>query len=392
MAIVAVLFFAMSTVIAYADGPRVSVFVFWQEGCPHCARAKVALAEIETGAEHVEVTPIELGISEENDAVFVEVIRQLGVGRPAVPLVVVGGQYEIGFTTNGLSTGRYRKMIDHCRDMPCADPVGALLENRAPPTPVPNDAAPSRDPGLLTLPWIGDVNLGELSLPLLTVVLASVDGFNPCAMWVLALLIGLLLGVQETKRIWLLGGVFLLATGAMYFMVMAAWLNIVLWLGAVGWIRLGIGALAIGAGLYYLREYWTNPEGVCRVTSLGRRKKVSDAFRAMVEQPSLTIAALGVAALAIAVNLVELACSAGLPAIYTQTLAMHDLQMPAYNGYLLLYLAIFLLDDTMLFIVAMLTLRAVVTTGRYSRLSHLIGGIVLLALGVVMVLRPDLLG
>lgn len=392
MAIVAALLITMTALTAYADGPKVGVYVFWQEGCPHCSRAKVALAEIEAGVENVEVIPIELGVSEHNEAVFTETIRQLGVGRPAVPLVVVGGQYEIGFSTGGLSAGRYRRMIDRCRDVPCVNPVGALLENRAAPALVPAGPGLTRDPDQLRLPLIGEVNLGELSLPVLTVVLAGVDGFNPCAMWVLALLIGLLLGVQDTRRMWLLGAVFLMATGVMYFMVMAAWLNVVLWLGAVGWIRLGIGALAIAAGFYYLREYWTNPEGVCRVTTTGHRKKVSDAFRAMVEQPSLLVAALGVAALAIAVNLVELACSAGLPAIYTQTLAMHDLAMPTYYGYLMLYLAVFLLDDTVLFVVAMVTLRAAVTTGRYSRLSHLIGGIVLLALGVVMVLRPDLLG
>jgi hypothetical protein len=111
----------------------------------------------------------------------------------------------------------------------------------------------------------------------------------------------------------------------------------------------------------------------------------------MVEQPSLAVAALGVAALAITVNLVELACSAGLPAIYTQALAMHALEPGAYYGYLLLYITVFLLDDTVLFIVAMVTLRAAVTTGRYSRYSHLVGGIVLLVLGAIMVLRPDLL-
>ena len=99
-----------------------------------------------------------------------------------------------------------------------------------------------------------------------------------------------------------------------------------------------------------------------------------------------------VAALAIAVNLVELACSAGLPAIYTQMLAMHDLPRAGYYGFLLLYISVFLLDDTAIFVVAMVTLRAATGTGRYARISHLVGGVVLLALGTVMVLRPDLLG
>ena len=100
----------------------------------------------------------------------------------------------------------------------------------------------------------------------MTVVLAAVDGFNPCAMWVLALLIAFLLGVDDARRMWTLGAIFLLTTAAMYFAVMTAWLNVVTWIGAVGWLRLVIGALALAAGFYYLREYWTNPEGICRVT------------------------------------------------------------------------------------------------------------------------------
>lgn len=375
---------------AAADAPSVKVFVFWQVGCPHCARARTALELIETDSADVLIAEIEVGSSPENDAIFLEVTRLLGVPRPAVPLVVVGGDYEVGFRGGGISEARYREMIGRCRDAHCADPVATIISGQILSEPLP-DASSDQRPLQVNLPWLGEVNPGELSLPLMTIVLAGVDGFNPCAMWVLALLIGLLLNVKDTRRMWLLGGVFLLATGAMYLAVMAAWLNVMLWLGSVAWIRSAIGILAIAAGFYYLREYWTNPEGVCSITPSGQRKTVADAFRSMVEQPNLTIAALGVAALAIIVNLVELACSAGLPAIYTQALAMHDLVPSAYYGYLLLYITVFLLDDTVLFVVAMVTLRAAVTTGRYSRYSHLIGGAVLLVLGTIMVLRPDLL-
>ena len=110
-----------------------------------------------------------------------------------------------------------------------------------------------------------------------------------------------------------------------------------------------------------------------------------------MEQPNLAIAGLGIAGLAIAVNLIELACSAGIPAVYTQMLAMQDLQPMAVTGYLVLYIGVFLLDDTAIFVTAMVTLRAVSGSARISRLSHLVGGIVLIALGAIMLLRPDLL-
>lgn len=377
-----------------AGAQEVTVHLFWQEGCPYCSRARAALSEMRKTDRALVIDAIELGPSARNNALFGRTVAAFGIDRPAVPLVVIGDRHHIGY--GGTETDRrYGEMIRACRAGPCRDVVAELRQDR-------NDTAPIQEragaaqagdlPETVSLPWLGELSLRNLSLPVLTVVLGGIDGFNPCAMWVLALLIGLLLGVEDSRRMWVLGLVFLAATGAMYFAVMSAWLNVVLWLGAVTWLRLAIGALAIGAGAYYLREYWTNPEGICRVTPGQRRRTVSEAFRGMVERPNLLVASLGVAALAIAVNLIELVCSAGVPAVYTQILTMHDLPTGAYYGYIALYLAIFLLDDAAIFVGAMVTLRAVASTGRYSRLSHLVGGVVLLTLGAIMVLRPDLLG
>ena len=367
-----------------AAAQDVSVLVFWQEGCPFCERARAALSEMQAADPALRVEEIELGVNAENNQRFRDAVEVLAIDRPAVPLVVIGGAYELGF---GRSTrDRYSEMIAACRTGDCPDVPGGVVPE------VVDAPAEDRGAGTVSLPWIGELRLSALSLPVLTVVLAAVDGFNPCAMWVLALLIAFLLGVEDSRRMWTLGLVFLLATGAMYFAVMAAWLNIVLWIGAVGWLRLAIGALAIAAGIYYLREYWTNPEGVCKVTPSHRRKSISEAFQALVEQPNLLVASLGIAALAIAVNLIELVCSAGVPAVFTQMLAMHDLGLGSYYGYLLLYIGVFLIDDTAIFVIAMLTLRATFASAAISRVSHLVGGIVLLILGAVMLLRPDLLG
>jgi glutaredoxin len=369
-----------------AQAQEVTAHVFWQEGCPYCQAAKTALNRLQMTDPDLRIDLVELGPSRENNDLFRATVTALDLRTPAVPLVVIGSAHELGFSQSR-SPQRYAGMIALCREAPCRDLVAEL---RAPQANAITAGASA--PERVTLPLLGEVDMRDLSLPVLTIVLAGVDGFNPCAMWVLVLLIGLLLGVRDGRRMWALGLVFLGATGAMYFAVMSAWLNVVLWIGAVPWLRLAIGALALAAGAYYLREYRTNPEGTCRVTPGGQRKRISDALRRMVEQPSLPVAALGVGALAVAVNLVELVCSAGVPAVYTQMLSMHDLPQGAYYGYLALYLAVFLLDDAAIFVIAMITLRAVAATGRYSRLSHLIGGLVLLGLGAVMLFRPDLLG
>ena len=371
---------------------EVTAYLFWQEGCPYCERAKASLQTINEDNPDLRLIQIELGISEQNNSLFITTVEKLELERTAVPMLVVGSEAIIGFSTALGTENEYRQAISQCQDAPCVDIVGmgGAAEN-APTTFDMSEPDRKISGKTITLPFLGEIELESMSLPALTVVLAAVDGFNPCAMWVLLLLIGLLLGVEDRRRVWTLGIVFFAATGVMYFAVMAAWLNVVLWIGAASWLRLVIGAASIAAGIYYLREYWTNPEGICRITPSSRRKSIADRFRSLVEQPSLLAASLGIAALAIGVNLVELACSVGVPAIFTQTLAMHDLPATSYYGYLVLYLAVFLLDDASIFVAAMIMLRSVTFTSRFSRMSHLIGGIVLLGLGAIMLLRPDLL-
>jgi hypothetical protein len=222
----------------------------------------------------------------------------------------------------------------------------------------------------------------------LTIVLGAVDGFNPCAMWVLVFLIGLLVGMRDPVKMWGYGAVFLLASAAVYFAFMAAWLNMVLWLGSLVWIRMSVGVFAVAAGAYYLREFVRNPDAACAVSSPGQRQKIMRRLKAVVAERSFLLGCAGIAALAVAVNLIELLCSAGIPAVYTQVLALSDLSVSAYYGYLLLYITVFLLDDAVVFVTAMLTLQATGLAASYSRYSHLIGGVVLVGVGLLLVFRP----
>lgn len=407
------LLLAALTASARADDQAVTVHVFWQDGCPHCANAKETLGQIAREIPDLKIELYEVSNDDANAELFIKVLTLFEVEQAGVPFVVIGEGHVIGHAGGGMARGQYMALIEKCRKDGCVDLVRQiiLLSNAATGRIAldPDASARTRDkatpdknddtartgitlPKTVDVPLYGEVTLANLSLPLLTVVLAGIDGFNPCAMWVLVLLIGLLAGVADARRMWILGLVFLGATGLMYFGVMAAWLNVVLWAGALIWLRIAVGALAVGAGLHYLRDYWTNPEGVCEVTSPGSRKRISDAFRSVVRQPSLLLAAIGIAGLAIAVNLIELVCSAGVPAVYTQILALNDLSPAAHYGYLLLYLLIFLLDDMVIFATAMLTLRSGLITGRYTRISHVLGGSLLLCLGAVMILRPEWLG
>ena len=373
----------------------VIAYVFWQEGCPHCAAAKVELGRLSTVEPALVVVSIELDTSPTNEALYEKALDHFGFAQAAVPLVVIGEQPFLGFASQGRSAAAYEQAIIKCLKTECTDIVAQLSDpgsaGAAAEPLSSNSDQPNLIPKTISIPFLGTVQTRELSLPMLTVVLAGVDGFNPCAMWVLVFLIGLLLGLEDQRRMWLLGGTFLLATAVMYFAVMAAWLNLVLVLGAASWLRLAIGILALGVGIYFLREFWTKPVAACRVVNPGRRQKLMQAFRFTVYHDRLLWAVPCMIVLAVGVNLIELLCSAGVPAVYTQILALNDLPAATYYSYIALYITVFMLDDVAIFATAMFALQVTGLTGSYARFSQLIGGLLLLAIGAVMVLRPELL-
>jgi hypothetical protein len=208
-------------------------------------------------------------------------------------------------------------------------------------------------------------------------------------MWVLLFLIGLLLGMQDRVRMWVLGTAFIAGSALVYFLFMAAWLNFLLFIGAVTWVRAAVGLVALAGGFYYLREYFQNPDAACTFTAPQARRRVLENLRRLATEERFWLALLGILALAFAVNLVELLCSAGLPAVYTQVLALSDIPVWQYYAYLSLYILVFMLDDLFVFVVAMKTLQITGVTTRYTHFSHLAGGVVLLAIGALLLLRPE---
>lgn len=382
------------------SGPGVvTAYLFWERTCPYCQRAKSFLQDAEARNEWLVLKKVEVSEPGIARQLFLQVSQLLGIDRLSVPLVVVGTRPFLGYDSDATTGVEILNYAQSCLETRCTDLVAALeaamadagpsvsRETAGPPEP----SSPVAMPQKIELPLIGAITIGSLSLPLLTVVLAAADGFNPCAMWVLVFLIGLLVGMKDHARMWALGAAFLIASAGVYFAFMAAWLNLILLLGALIWIRVAIGLVALAGGVFYLREFAVNAAGLCKITSSGQRRHVTEALRGVVRERRFLLALGGIVVLATAVNLVELFCSAGIPAVYTQVLALSDLSTWTYYLYLLLYISVFLLDDIAIFVIAMVTVQAAGFTGGYSRFAHLVGGIVMVVIGGLLLLRPELL-
>jgi len=370
----------------YAQDKPVTVYLFWTTGCPHCLREKEFLAALERRDRDIQVVSLEVSVRGENLELLQKVGKLLKADVSGVPFTVIGNQYVIGWQDESTSGRAIETAIREVRSRGAADVV-AELRTAPGPTP-PHRADQPTIPETLTLPVLGQVNLKYLSLGAITVIIGALDGFNPCAMWVLVFLINLLLGLNDRKKMWILGSAFIIVSGAVYFLFMTAWLNILIFLGFIFWIRIIIGGVALLAGGYNLKEYWTDTAGVCTLRQGARRQRTMERLKETVTKRKFWLALGGIVALAFLVNLVELICSAGFPVVYVQILSLTPMPFWQYYLYLLLYIVIFMLDDIIVFVVAMLTLQLMGATTRYKRFSNLIGGVLMLLIGVLLIFKP----
>jgi thiol-disulfide isomerase/thioredoxin len=375
---------------------EVSVYFFYGEGCPHCAKEKPFLEKLQARYDGVQVQEYEVWSNAENRQLLLKVGTRLGKNISGVPFTVIGTQTFSGYYSDETTGAEIQQIVDQCRKSGCDDPIASVISGITPEATNANSNTSQPEetkkiPETITVPLFGALHTEHFSLPLLTIIIAALDGFNPCAMWTLVFLIGLLLGMRDRKRMWILGGAFIGASALVYFLFLAAWLNLLLFLGTILWIRAAIGLIALGGGIYYLREYFTKQDATCKVTGQEQRRRILDRLKQFAQAKSFWLALGGIILLAMAVNLIELVCSAGLPAVYTQVLALSDLPRWQYYAYLLLYILIFLLDDLVVFFIAMKTLQVTGMTSKYARASHLLGGVVMLIVGLFLIFKPEVL-
>ena len=378
-------------VAAAAPGPFVIHF-FYGQGCPHCAKEEKVLREYENRYGNLRIERYEVYFNQENMDLLEKVVERLEAYPPAVPFLVVGDEYVVGFDEN-FTPDMIKTLIAKCLPGHCPDVVRQILGGeKAPPVQgSAQTARPAEQTWVITIPLVGEIDVRSFSLPMLTVVMGFLDGFNPCAMWALIFLIGLLLGMRNRARMWLLGSVFIVASAFVYFLFMAAWLNIILFFGLVIWVRIAIGLIALAGGVYSVRDAILNPEISCKMTDDERRRQFRVRLRNAIGQQSLLLSLVGISLLAFMVNLVEIVCSAGFPAIYTQVLSLSALPTWKYYAYILLYIFVFMLDDLIVFFAAMMTLEITGATTTYVRYARLLGGLLMLLIGALLIFRPQVL-
>jgi glutaredoxin len=353
---------AASTRATAPQGSRPTIEVFVRDGCPHCADAKAFLAQLQSERPDIEVRlqPVDTDAAarERLTALF----QAAGQWPPGVPTFVIGERMLIGFDDAEHQGKELLALIDAS-----ATPSAAAIDR----------------------PQLGGMSVELLGLPAFTLALGLLDGFNPCAMWVLLFLLSLLVRLRDRRRMLLVAGTFVLTSAAIYYAFMAAWLNVFLAVGFSEPVRVGLALLALTIGAVNLKDFVAPGRGPSLSIPAASRPGLVALMARLRDTQALPALLLGVTVLAILVNLVELLCTAGLPAVYTAVLAQQGLSPAAHHAYLGLYILGYIADDSLMVGIAVAALGSGKLGERGGRRLKLLSGAVMLALGAVLLLRPQ---
>ncbi|AJY71504.1 membrane protein [Geobacter sulfurreducens] len=356
--------------------PTVTLYFFWGEGCPHCERAKTYLADAHRRFPGLEIRSYEVLHNENNLNLLMTMSCKLGTEAKGVPTFIIADRMLDGFSDETRSELE-REIV---RRTATSHPTGENdTQDRA------GNAAP------LTLPLLGTISAERLSLPFFTLAVATLDSFNPCAFFVLLFLLSLMVHAHSRHKMALIGGVFVFFSGLIYFLFMAAWLNLFLVTGHLAWITVLAAVAALIIATMNVKDFFLFEKGVSLVIPEEAKPRLFERMRNLVRAGTLPAMLAGTVVLALAANSYELLCTAGFPMVFTRVLTLRELPPSAYYLYLGFYNVVYVIPLAVIVGIFTITLGSRKLTEWQGRVLKLVSGIMMLSLGFVLLLRPTLL-
>lgn len=385
---VLLLIFLSIPIFVFADSKNdLNLYLFYGRECPHCEDLLNYLEPYIKDKDNIKLYKYEVWHDQKNLEKLEEVHKIMTDSNSGVPYLVIGNTGISGFSEK-LTPDKITSSIEYYSHVKFVDKVGIYLGVVDENTDSSEDNKKDLDSNM-NIPIFGKKDVKKFPILLSAIVIGLVDGLNPCAMWILIFLISMLLGMENKKRKWALGITFLLSSGLVYFLFLISWLNLATLLNDIIYIRTAIATVAMVFGFSSILKFVNQKDDGCEVVDSKNRKRIILSIKKIIKEKSFIIALLGIVALAAAVNVVELLCSLGLPVMFSEILAVNNVNLTSKILYSIIYILSFLLDDIIIFIIAMKTMEIKAISNKYGKYSHLIGGIIMVIISALMIFKPE---
>ncbi len=377
-----------------ADGaPSVQLYYFYSPTCPHCQAARPFIDSLPERFPWLEVQRFSVKDNRVNARFYYETAKAVGVEALSVPGFAFCRQVLIGYDTAETTGAELVRALEAChaeRLSAATAPAGA--EPGQPGSPPVAEMSAGRPAGTTVhLPIIGTIDAQALSLPVMTVMLAGVDAFNPCAFFVLLFLLSLLVHAKSRARMLVIGGTFVLFSGLIYFVFMAAWLNVFLIAGELRVITAIAGLVALTIGALNIKDFFLFKQGPSLSIPESAKPGLFKRMREIVSTGNMLPMFASTVVLAIVANSYELLCTAGFPMVYTRALTLADLEPWQYYAWLAAYNVIYVLPLLAIVLVFTYTMGSRKLAESEGRALKLVSGCMMFGFGLLLLIAPNLL-
>ena len=368
-----------------AAGNNVELYFFWGYGCPHCEKEKVFLEKLQKKYPQLVVNSYEVWRNQGNALFFSQMAKAYGTKATAVPMTFLGNfEPIVGYSNDKVTGKKIEEKVKYCVEHICINPLSVLER------PAKKESLHEEENEIITLPIFGKLDTSSMALPVLTLILAGLDSFNPCAFFVLFLLLSILVYARSRKRMLLIGGTFVFFSGFVYFLFMSAWLNLFLHAGQLKIITKIAGIIALIIAVINIKDFFLFKKGISLSVPEKAKPKLFERMRKLLKATSLPSMLAGAIVLAIAANTYELLCTVGFPIVFTRVLTLSNLTPLQYYLYLIFYNVIYVIPMGVVVLIFAITLGSKKLTERQGQILKLISGMMMLGLGGILLINPDL--
>lgn len=343
---------------------KVNIYLFYSKICPHCQKEEKYFETLkEKYQDKINIYTYEVTENKTNNEIMKSLKKELKENSQGVPFTIIGSKTFLGYDES--LNERIEITIESYLD-----------EN-------------TKTDNTYTIPILGKIEAKNASIILIAIILGFIDGFNPCAMWILLLLINMCISIKDKKKMLIVCITFIITSGIIYFLSMLG-IGFILDLTTISYIRNIIAILAIILGIYNLYTYLkTRKQTGCHVVKKEKRKTIITKINNILNNKNTLLMFGGTIILATSVSLVEMACSLGFPTIFLELLSINNIHSFLKVTYLLIYILFYLIDDI---VVLFLSIKAFETKGistKYNKYVHLIGGLIMILMGVLLIFKPE---